>query len=114
MKTKFAGPSPFPTAPKVAKVVKYVDPTKLVIANDPLPSGRASPEKKYDALFSKMKPGQCLVCESDEAGKIGHAMGVWLKNTGKPGSVRTTRNYEADGKGRVWLVAAAKKLKVAA
>jgi hypothetical protein len=77
MKTTFAGTNPFkPAAPKVKKIVRFVDPASLAIANDPLPTGRASPDHKYEALFSKMKPGECLVCESQDAGKIGHAMNV--------------------------------------
>ncbi len=83
----------------------FVDISKLVISDDPLPTHRSAPGHKYDAVFDKLKPGKCLVCEPGEAGKIGHALNTYLKRKGKPGTVRTAQRYESDGKGRVWLLA---------
>lgn len=107
-KTQFArGGNPFaPKAPKAP--MRFVDPDALSIANDPLPSARAKPGHKYDAMFSKLKPGQCLVCEGPDAGKIGHALTTWLKRNGKDGVIRSTKNYEGavpgSKTGRVWLI----------
>lgn len=86
------------------KPASFVDISKLTIADDPLPTHRSAPGHKYDAVFDKLKPGKCLVCESGEAGKIGHALNTYLKRKGKPGTVRTAQRYEKDGKGRVWLL----------
>lgn len=113
-KTTFAGRNPFkPKAP-----LRFVDPDDLAIANDPLPTSRAQPEHKYNEKFSKLKPGQCLVCEGEDAAKIAHALGLWLKRHNKDGVVRSTKAYEgaAPGSkaGRVWLIAEEKRLKVAA
>lgn len=105
--TKFAkGKSPFEPKPPKAKS-RYVDPDLLKISNDPMPSTRAKPGHKYDEIFSKLKSKQCLICEGNDAAKIGHALSTWLKVHGKDGVVRSTKNYEADttGKaGRVWLI----------
>jgi hypothetical protein len=113
IKTAFArGSSPF--APQVKKPARFVDPESLTIANDPIQATRTTTEHKYEGVFSKMKSGQCLVCASEDAGKIGHALNTWLKRTNREGVVRTTKHYAADGKGRVWLIVPDKKLKVAA
>jgi hypothetical protein len=90
--------------PPNKKQVSYVDPATLTIANDPIPASRAAPEAKYEGVFSRLKPGQCIVCESKDAAKIGHALNTWLERRKKSGDVRTTTNYPADGKGRVWLL----------
>lgn len=83
---------------------KLVDVASLVIVNDPIPSTRATVTAKYGELFGKMKFGQAIKCQPDEAGKIGHALNTWLKKNGKPGMAKTCRRYEADNLGRVWLV----------
>lgn len=81
------------------KSASFVDIAKLTIADDPLPTHRNVPGHKYDAVFDKLKPGKCLVCEPGDAGKIGHALNTYLKRKGKPGKVRTAQAYEKDGKG---------------
>ena len=103
--TKFAGRSPFQPKPKrAAPVAVNID--NITVANDPLPGQRAiSYQYKYHALFEKLKPGQCLVCEPGDVGKLSHAMSVWIKRKQLKDHVpRSTRRYEADGKGRVWLI----------
>jgi hypothetical protein len=73
-KTKFANNvNPF-TGLKVGAV----DVSKLRISNDPILRARAVPLSKYDAVFSALKPGQCIVCEDGSAPKIKTALDKWL------------------------------------
>lgn len=103
-KTKFAGDTnPF-TGKSTKRPFKAVDINSLEIVDDPVQVNRAAVSAKYGELFAKMKPGQAIKCQPDEAGKIGHALNTWLKKNGKKGSVKTCRRYEADGLGRVWLL----------
>lgn len=81
-----------------------VDVSTLSIADDPLPKYRAPVDTKYGPLFSKLKVGQCIVCEAGTASKIGHALNTWLDKHGKNNMVKTCQKYEKDGKGRVWLL----------
>lgn len=109
IKTTFArNRNPFTglkTVPKTnRKQTNLVDVSKLTISNDPLPSHRSMPDHKYDGIFSKLKHGQCIVCEAGEAGKIGHALNTFLRRTNASGKVKTAQKYD-DGKGRVWLLA---------
>ena len=90
--------------PKVKRPFKAVDINSLEIVNDPVQVNRATVSAKYGELFSKMKFGQAIKCQPDEAGKIGHALNTWLKKNGKPGMAKTCRRYETDNMGRVWLV----------
>lgn len=94
--------------PREKRKSKLVDVASLVIVNDPIPSTRATVTAKYGELFGKMKLGQAIKCQPDEAGKIGHALNTWLKKNGKPGMAKTCRRYEADNLGRVWLVKGSK------
>ena len=93
---------------------RVIDPLKLKIADDPV-IGRARPPNKYAEIFERMKPGQCIVCASDEAAALCGAMKKWIENTGSKCSAKFTTRY-SDGKGRVWLLADPKatKLKAAA
>ena len=101
--TVFAGKSsPFTAVPRAKKIFAFVDADSLTITNDPLPKRRASPNK-YSVIFDKLKIGQCVKCEPNEAAKVAHALTVWLKKIGKTGRVKSTCRYD-DGKGRVWLL----------
>lgn len=105
--TKFAGRNPFqPKQKKPRAEPKAVNLDSIQVANDPMPAGRAkATEHKYDPLFGTLKPGQCLKCDPADVGKISHAMGVWIKRVGlKDHVVRSTKKYETDGMGRVWLI----------
>lgn len=93
---------------KTKRPFKTVDVHSLEIVTDPLPVTRATVTAKYEELFSKLKPGQAIKCQPDEAGKIGHALNTWLAKKGKAGTVKTCRRYETDGLGRVWLLAKGK------
>ena len=96
-------------AKTTTRAFKPVDIHSLQIVDDPVQVNRATVSAKYDELFSKLKPGQAIKCQPDEAGKIGNALNTWLKKHSKPGTVKTCRRYETDGLGRVWLLAPEKK-----
>lgn len=84
------------------------NPDALEICNDPLPAGRASSGKKYDATFSALKPGQAIKCTPADVGRVAGALRKWLEQKGsKTDTVRTIKDY-GDGKGRVWLLKAPK------
>ncbi|MGL4680034.1 MAG: hypothetical protein ACRCWC_11715 [Plesiomonas shigelloides] len=107
-KTKFAGKTnPF-TGESTVKKLKHVQVESLVITDDPIQDTRAAVSEKYGEIFSKMKVGQSIKCQPDEAGKIGHALNTWLKRHGIKGMAKTCSRYEADGLGRVWLISAEK------
>ena len=60
--TTFAGKkNPFTGQP--LKPVRRIDADALKISADPVVEGRARVVSKFDALFSQLKPGQCLICE---------------------------------------------------
>ena len=100
-RTTFVGNrNPFTGASTVARI----DPTKLTISNDPLPAHRATPNK-YAELFGRLKPGQCIVCEGSQAAKLATALKKFVAQAGQSHIVRSTSRYDADGKGRVWLIA---------
>ena len=65
-------------AMKPAKVVHNrvaIDPDLLIVENNfPVPAGRRHVTGKYDAVFSKLKPGGCIKCEPDEAPVIATAL----------------------------------------
>ena len=101
--------NPFNQA-KAQRRDRFIDPTKLKIANDPL-VGRARPANKYAEIFEAMKPGQCIVCQSDEAAALSNATKKWIENTGAKCITKFTTRY-VDGKGRVWLLADPAKAKI--
>ena len=65
-------------AMKPVKVVHNrvaIDPEMLIVENSfPLPAGRSKSAGKYDAVFSKLKPGGCIKCEPDEAPVVATAL----------------------------------------
>ena len=104
---------PFGKAPMTKQPVKPTDPSTLTICNDPIPSHRASPGNKYEAVLKTMKIGQCIKCLPEEVGRIQGAMRKYIELHKINATVRTIKNY-GDGFGRVWMLAVEKKLKVAA
>lgn len=95
---------PEPTKPmKQTNKRPPVDVSTLEIADDPLPSHRASPGHKYDDLFDRLKYGQCVKTEAGRADKVGQALRTYLKRKAKKGAVKIMSDY-GDGKGRVWLI----------
>ena len=84
--------------------VADIDPDKLEICNDAPLDGRARPEWKYGPVFSRLKPGQCIKCEPNQAPTLATALKKWVVDKKLPCVVRATSRY-TDGKGRVWLLA---------
>jgi hypothetical protein len=93
-----------------------IDPITLSICNDELPAARAKvAEHKYDELFDSMTPGQALKCESKDVGRISGAMRDYIeRHKLRDHIVRTTKNYEDTGTGRVWLLFVGRQLMKAA
>ncbi len=83
----------------------YANPAALVICDDPLPSARALPDLKYEAVFAKLVPGKCIKCAPADVGKIAGGLRKHFERRGITDKVKTTSSYEADGMGRVWWVA---------
>lgn len=86
-----------------------LDPSALVICDDPLPAGRASPGAKYVPVFTAMKPGQAIKCKPEEVTRVGHAMRKWIAENKLPFVMRLQARYHADGMGRCWLLPAPEK-----
>jgi hypothetical protein len=80
-----------------------LDISTLEICSDPLPSHRASPGRKYDALFDTLKPGDCIKTPEGMADKVGQALRTYIVRKKKVASVKIMSDY-GDGKGRVWLL----------
>lgn len=104
--TKFAGANPF--IPKVRKESVPTNLETLTIAADPI-EVLATARGKYDDVFDKLEPGQCIICGADEVNKISHAMRRWIRlwKNGVGTSVQT-KNYKGakpgTPTGRVWWV----------
>ena len=84
---------------------RYVPAEKLKIATDPLPVGRSKVTNKYHDVFSKLKHGQCVICEPDDVSRVSKALRGWMTDNKVSGQIRSTRIYEKDGQGRVWMMA---------
>ena len=98
MKTTFVGKNPFTNIP-----VDTVDPNFLKIESR-LPPKKQYTRSKYDPLFKKLKPDQAVVCEKNEADKVGQALRSFLNKTEQHGFVKTFKLSYEDGKARVfWL-----------
>jgi hypothetical protein len=98
MNTKIRGPWPG-KEPKARTSIAVED---LKIASDPYVDHRSRPAGKYDTLFAKLKPGQCIVCQPGKAAIVKTALDKWLKATGKEGVARARSRYPSDNMGRVW------------
>ena len=92
----------------MSKTRTIIDPEKLEITNDPVVSRYSGPGK-YDDIFRRLTIGQCIKCEPQWADKLGQALRTYLAKNNRPGRVKTSRNYEKDGKGRVWLLPVVRK-----
>lgn len=90
---------------KSNKPMANIDPNELQISSDPLPTRRVTAGGKYTALFSKLKPGQCIKCPTGTAGRLGQALRKWIESNKSGFGVSVTERYETDGLGRVWLLA---------
>ncbi len=98
---------PAPPQPKPPRAdTQFADPSSLVICDDPLPTARALPDLKYQSVFDRLKPGQCIKCDSKDVGKIACGLRKHFERRGITDKVKTASRYEADGMGRVWWAAA--------
>lgn len=116
VKTSFAkGVNPF-TGQRVAEQTKamstqkadkqnntHVDIDQLSICDDPIPEHRAKPGGKYDALLSRLKPGQAIKCPSKDVDRIANAIKKHIEQRHPTCMVRSMRDY-GDGMGRVWML----------
>lgn len=106
--TFFAGLSPWaglaepePTPKTKAKPKRQEPaPDMLEIANDP-PKKRPAPVSKYEQVFSKLQPGQCIKCETRHTHAVTNALRSWQKRRGLKWQTKMTLDY-GDGFGRVW------------
>jgi hypothetical protein len=94
-----------PEIVKPARAISnYANPASLEICDDPLP---ALPGLKYQAVFDKLQPGQCIKCAPADTGKISGGLRKHFERNNITDKVKTTNCYEADGLGRVWWVSLA-------
>lgn len=112
MKTKFASKvNPF-TGQSVTKLTS-VNTSALKVESMPYPGMKRNTGSKYEEVFTKLKPGQCVVCSPDDTNRISAALRKYHENRNAHPIVRSIAKCE-DGKGRVWLIRADQKLKAAA
>lgn len=98
-------PKPSPGVKSAFDAVKPVDPVAgMYVSSDPVLK-RAAQRSIYADLFEKLNPGQCIVCNSEDVGRVSHALSKWLQKTGQSDKYRmkATMRY-TDGKGRVWML----------
>lgn len=96
---------PFKDAQMTRAETKRTDPATLVICDDPLPTHRASCGNKYESKIKAMKLGQAIKCEPSEVGRVSGAMRKFIAVNKIKATVASTKAYETDGKGRVWMLA---------
>ncbi len=75
----------------------------MTICNDPLPE-KLNYEGgfKYQAIFEKLKPGDCIRCSPDDISKVRHALQKHFKRSKIDAKVKTIKHYPDDRMGRVW------------
>ncbi len=97
--------SHFPKACRTRKGETHVDVDLLKIEHGtPLPVAVRQSNSKYDALFEKLKLGDCVVCEFDERGKVTSALIKFISKRGLAFKTKSLGRCE-DGHARVWMVA---------
>lgn len=81
---------------------QFSDPDMMKVEHGtPLPKYRTV-VGKYDALFSQLKVGSCVVCEKNERHRVAGALRKFIKHKNLPNKV-IAMNCE-DGHARVWMV----------
>jgi hypothetical protein len=99
-------------AQKASKSVRRsidIDPDLLVIEhNFKIPAKRSRAGSKYDATFSKLKPGSAIKCEPGETGPLSHSLKKSIAMGYLPSlkgcTVRSFKRCD-DGQARVAVVA---------
>ena len=96
------------TTPIKTKWVKpgkrFIDLDTIKITDDQY-TGRRYTHHRYDPIFSKMKYGQSLACNKQDASTICNAMRDYLKRKNKKGKVRSVENFDKTT-ARVWMLEA--------
>lgn len=82
-----------------------IDPDSLVIESVPPPE-RTRPAvcSKYESLFRRLVPGECVRCKPAEVPTLAKALGLWLKREEMDEFATLAKRVCDDGHGRVWLV----------
>lgn len=104
--TKFAGANPFQinSAPQ-RKMVDFLNVEELTITNDVIPHRRSMPIGKYNGIFEKMAPGQCIRCKTESVGKVCGAMRKFILLKELSLHVKSVIRYDGDeGYGRIWML----------
>jgi hypothetical protein len=107
-----AAPKPMSTRKTDRPNNGHVDLDALTICDDPMPEYRALPAGKYDALLSKLKPGQCIKCPTSDVNRLSNAIKKHVERKHPTCMVRSMQDY-GDGMGRVWMLPRPEKLKPA-
>ena len=84
--------------------INFLDPSTLRIVDEPYKDGRASPVSKYEPIFSKLKPGQRIVCPTGYAARLSAQCRNWLEKKGHKNVVVRARERCDDGLGGVWWI----------
>lgn len=79
-----------------------IDVTKLTIDDTPYTDGRATPESKFEPIFSKLPVGRRLVCQPGDAARISATLKKWLEKKGRKAPIVRARERCEDGMGGVW------------
>ena len=93
--------------------MKYaqLDPKTIELCSDPVTLFRKPQVSKFDALFKKMTPGNCLRILPKQAAYINVALRKYIARNNLPYTTKQTTQYPGDTSdtcGRVWLMAAPK------
>lgn len=88
---------------KVKNQTNTIDPDFLKVEHSTKVEAKRMPVGKYDELFSQLKYGSCVVCESDEVDRIASALRKWLNRHGKHGVAKRNTRCR-DGKARIWML----------
>lgn len=99
-----AAATPFPKAARTVVRRHPIDPSLFTIEHGTTPP-EVSLAGKYDKVFDKLKPGDCVVCEPRECRATRDAMQKWARRRKKAVRI-ASRSACHDGKARVWMLAA--------
>lgn len=80
--------------PNKPKATDLYDVASLSISNDPFVGRKRKEGSKYDAIFSKLKIGQRLVCHSDAAARLASQLKQWLVTVPCNGGLEQSINQQ--------------------
>lgn len=79
-----------------------IDVTKLSIDDTPYTDGRATPESKFESIFSQLPVGRRLVCQPGDAARISATLKKWLERKGRKAPIVRARERYEDSIDDVW------------